>query len=84
MQKLLVVPMIGVLLLSVALQLYEVAESSSEKVINYAEDMNKAMDCAMIGRPIRECSPDLMKTEFKSDINQTIRILENISIPEDH
>ena len=30
--------------------------------------MNNAMDCAFLGKPLEECSPDLITTDFKQDV----------------
>jgi hypothetical protein len=80
MEKIIFLPIIGVMILGFALQLYDIAESSSEKTVKYADDMNKAMDCAFTGRLISECSPELMSTNFKEEANQTLTILQNMSI----
>ena len=72
-------PAVGLILLTVAMQLYTIAESSSDKVVQYAEDINMAMDCALLGIPISQCSPKLLETDFTSEINQTLEILHNVT-----
>jgi hypothetical protein len=64
----LTVPLILSLLIGVATELTEIAESASDKVINYAEDMENALDCAFVGIPIEVCSPNLVQTDFKQDL----------------
>ena len=78
MKELIFIPAIALLIIGFAFQLQEIAESSSEKTLDFADDMNKAMDCATLGKPIRECSPDLLKTDFSEEVNATITILEEM------
>ena len=76
MKALLVAPAVLAIVLGLAIQLEEVARSSSEKALDFADDMNSAMDCARLGRPIRECSPGLYEMDFDDEIEQTMDILQ--------
>ncbi len=78
MKELLIVPVFMLIILGFATQLTEIAESSSEKALDFAQDMNNAMDCAKTGRLISECSPTLFETDFDSEMNKTVDILRNI------
>ncbi|MGM5488454.1 MAG: hypothetical protein ACQESG_05885 [Nanobdellota archaeon] len=80
MKEILFVPIIGIFILGVGVQLEAVAEDSSEKAIRYAHQMSAAMDCAVVGRHISDCSPGLMDTSFTPEVEKTQRILENISV----
>lgn len=75
MEKILILPAIGLIVLSLAVQLEGIAKDSSEKMVNYAKDMENAMDCALLGMPISECSPNLMETDFSGEINRTKEVL---------
>ena len=77
MKILLLVPF-ALLLLTFAIELESIAHDTAEKALNYAEDMNYAMDCAVRGIPIKECSPELMNIDFRHEINRTIHVLEEI------
>jgi len=80
MKSLLILPAVAILLLGVAIELEGIAQSTSDKAIEFAGDMESAMDCATVGRPIRECSPRLMDTDFTTDVNETISTLENLEL----
>ena len=78
MKELLIIPIIAITLLSIATQLVETAEESGEKVTAYAQDMTNAMDCAFLGKPLEECSPNLLETDFKEDMVKTQEELKAI------
>ena len=77
-KEIVLVPAVGLLLIGVALELEQIAQSSAGKAVSFAEDMDKAMDCATAGIPVRVCSPELFKDRFKEDINSTITTLSQI------
>jgi hypothetical protein len=79
MKELLIIPGIALLMLGFVVQLEGIAKQSSEKAIKFSQDMNNAMDCAFLGKPIRECSPNLMNRNFNKEVNQTQNILLNIT-----
>ena len=92
-KELVIAPMIVVFLLGFALQLTDIAESTSAKVLNYADDMNRALDCATSGISIYNCSPNLNSYDFKEDakeykkfneeyIEQLVTLFENATITE--
>ena len=53
-------------------QLVEIGTSTSEKTLNYANEMDSAVDCAFRGIPIEECSPTLTDTNFEPEIKEYI------------
>lgn len=78
MKELLIIPAIALVFLGIATQLVDTAEQSGEKVVSYAQDMNDAMDCAFLGKPLEECSPNLLETDFEKDIEKTQEELEEL------
>lgn len=68
--------MFAVLFLSFATQLMGIAESTSQKSLDFTKDMEKAVDCATKGVDIRECSPGIYEHEFEDDIEKTIEANE--------
>ncbi len=80
MKELLTIPAIAVVVLGFVLQLQDIAESTSDKAVSYAEDMNSAMDCAMAGIPISRCSPEITKTSFKEEAKEAIELLNSTEI----
>ena len=66
-KELLLAPMVIVIVLSFTLSLTEIAESTGNKALLYANGMDNAMDCAIHGQSINECSPELTNTEFKTN-----------------
>ena len=53
-----------------AFELIDIAESSSEKVIRFAESMDNALDCAIAGISVDVCSPELSTINFDSEIDR--------------
>jgi hypothetical protein len=78
MRELITIPIVMSLILGVTLQLVEIAESSSQKAVKYAEDMNNAIDCAFKGIDISVCSPDLASTSFKEDLIETKEVVDKL------
>jgi hypothetical protein len=78
------VPISIVLISGLVLQLYGIAQNTSDKVVVFATDADNAVDCAIRGVPIQECSPDLLQAgtgvqelaEF-SEFNQ--QLIQNLS-----
>lgn len=56
----------------------DTAEQSGEKAVAYAQEMNSAMDCAFLGKPLSECSPELLETDFKEDVKDAQKQIEEI------
>jgi len=73
-----VAPVVGLLLLGFANDLFQIAEDTQDKVTVFADDMNNAVDCATRGIPIEVCSPRLMEQDFTGDINRTIELNQEI------
>ncbi len=67
LRELMVVPLIGLVILGFTVDLAHIAQSTSAKALNYADQMNSAVDCAFQGRAISQCSPDLLSTSFEPD-----------------
>jgi len=78
-RQLLILPPIILLILALVSQLMEIAESTSERTIEYANDMNDALDCAFRGINIRRCSPTLMNTTYEEEYKQFEDVLKNMS-----
>jgi hypothetical protein len=78
MKYLLLGPAAAAMVLAFAMQLTDIAESTQEKTIKYADDMNAALDCAFKGVDLSVCSPDLYNHDFKQDINRTESVLREI------
>ncbi|MFP4111564.1 MAG: hypothetical protein ACLFPQ_05410 [Candidatus Woesearchaeota archaeon] len=78
-KEIITIPIVMSLVLGLAMQLIEIAESTSEKVVRYAEDMNSAIDCAFRGIDISYCAPNLAGTDFKGELNETKEIIDEIN-----
>lgn len=76
-RELVIAPIIGLFLIGFMLQMASIAQSTSEKVLNYADDMNAALDCAFVGRSIYDCSPSLLNYDFEEDARQYQRTNED-------
>jgi predicted membrane protein len=70
LKEIIITPIIAVFIIGFALQLAEVAESASGKVLNFADDMNEALDCALMGVDIYQCSPELREYDFSDDLEE--------------
>lgn len=66
----LTVPIVLSIIIGLTTQLVDIAESASDKVAHYADDMENALDCAFVGIPIDVCSPGLSQTNFKEDLKK--------------
>ena len=81
MKELLTIPIVAITILSIFSQLGDIANTSGEKAIQFAGDMSSSMDCAIEGRPLSQCSPNLIKNnDFSKEFNHTQEILINISM----
>ena len=86
MRELIILPVIGLALLGFVPELVAIASSSQDKAIDFADDMNAAIDCATRGIPLEICSPGLMSHDFQpefesvSDINR--RLLDYLAVHE--
>jgi len=78
MKELLIYPIFAVVFLGFAMQLIDIAESTTTKTIDYAEDMSRAVDCAVRGIDLSVCSPNLMDHDFEPEINRTIKTNKEI------
>lgn len=78
MKELVFVPIAFALILGAAVELEALAEQSSDKAVKYSQDMVSAMDCAIEARPLTDCSPDLLGTQWYEEIAQTQAILQEL------
>ena len=68
-------------ILGLSLQLVSIAESTSDKVVDFANSMEKAMDCAVLGVDVYECAPELnrdMYFELQDELNDTQEVLQRM------
>jgi hypothetical protein len=72
MKELIIYPAFAVMFLGFAMQMVDIAESTTQKTVAFADDMNNAIDCATKGIDLSICSPNLMNHDFSPEINQTI------------
>lgn len=72
MKALLLAPIAIIIVLGFMTQLSDIAMSTSNKALNFADDMNNAMDCASRGIPVQECSPNLNKQDFTPEKKEFI------------
>lgn len=70
----------SMLFLTLGMQLVDIAEGSSDKVISYAADMESAIDCAVAGVPIEQCSPNLGHVSFDSEIEEFRAVLNETEV----
>ena len=71
-REIIIYPAVGIMILTMALQLTEVAESTSEKALTFTKDMENAIDCATRGVELSICSPNLYSSDFETDIEEQI------------
>lgn len=71
-KQIIIYPMFAVLFLGFATQLMDIAESTSEKTLDFTYDMQQAVDCATRGVDMRECSPGIYSHDFDKEIKQTV------------
>ena len=69
-REIIIAPVIAIFVIGFAIQLIAIAESSSNKVLDYADGMNDALDCALRGISIYNCSPQLRDYDFKNDTRE--------------
>ncbi len=72
MKALLLAPIALLVIMGFMTQLSDIAMSTSEKALNFADDMDNAMGCASRGIPVEECSPNLNKNDFTPEKNEFI------------
>jgi hypothetical protein len=66
------------LMLTTLTQLEDLGQQSADKTVKFATDATNAIDCAYQARPLTECSPDLLSTDFTAEIQESQRILEDL------
>ena len=74
MRELIFIPVVAVMILGFMTQLSDIAMSTSDKTLNYADQMDSAVDCAFRGIPVEVCSPGLSKTNFQADAKEVIEL----------
>ncbi len=70
MKELAIIPILLSLIVGVSIELVDIAEDSSARVIRYTEAMEKGIDCAFRGELILECSPELAHMDFTEDLER--------------
>lgn len=78
MKGLILAPIAFIILIGFMTQLADVAMSTSNKVLNYANDMDSAIDCAFRGIDVETCSPDLYATSFEPETKEVIDLNKEI------
>ncbi|MFT4250311.1 MAG: hypothetical protein ACMXYD_03040 [Candidatus Woesearchaeota archaeon] len=78
MKEYILVPVLIASILGVALELEELGMQASEKTLQFAQEAVSALDCAYEARPITECSPTITNTQFKEEIEQTNKLLQEL------
>ncbi len=78
MKELILIPVIGIMILSFVPELLTIAESSQLKAVNLADDMNNAIDCATRGVALEECSPNLMSYNFTPELDRTVGLNKEV------
>ncbi len=78
MKEILILPIIIPLIVGVTLEIAEIAESTSDKVIRYTESMEEGVECAFTGRTLMECSPELFQADFEDDLRDIGDMAENL------
>lgn len=79
----LTIPVVMIVVLTASSQLYDIAEQSSNKAVVFAEDIEGAMDCAVQGIELSKCSPNLMNTSFREDMENYSRVLNELNENQD-
>lgn len=71
-------PIILTVVIGFASQLEDLAMDSSKKALDFADDMNKAMECATKGLPITLCSPNVTSYDFSPETEEFTILLEDM------
>ena len=79
MKQILLIPVIMVMFFSFASQLMDLAQASSDKAIDFSEDMANAIDCAAEARPLEECSPGIMGHDFSIEMKEAQKLNNEIA-----
>jgi hypothetical protein len=66
------------LIIGIATQMQDIAQSTADKAIDFSDDMNNAMECATKGVPLRVCSPQLLEYQFDEEQEQFQEALNTI------
>ena len=73
----LILPIFGIMFLAFASEMADIAQSTSDKTLDFAGDMENAVDCAVRGLPLEQCSPGIMGYDFTQDMNETMNKTQN-------
>lgn len=67
-----------IIIMGLTVELATIAEETSEKTLDFSNEMNDAIDCAIQGLPIQECSPSLMEDdEFINNAEAFLKTVED-------
>ena len=72
----LTIPIFFALIIGMSVQLIDIADSTTAKTLDFAQDMSDAMDCAILGKDLSLCSPRLMEYDFTPEIKRTLNTLD--------
>ncbi len=78
MKYLAILPMAILLVLATATELHDIAESSRDKAVSFAYDMDDAIDCATVGVDLNQCSPGLYNHDFSEEHDSLVDISARI------
>ena len=78
MKEYILVPVLLAGILGVALELEELSIHASDKTLEFAQQAVSALDCAYEARPLTECSPEITNAQFREEIEQTNKLLEDL------
>ena len=78
MKLLFFAPIVAALMLGTLAQLEDLSYDAQEKVLKHSSDAVAALDCAYEGRPLTDCAPDIVGTDYNEEIRRTNEILEDI------
>lgn len=73
-REIVIYPLFALMFMGFALQLIDIAESTSDKALAFSYDMENAVDCATRAVDLKECSPGLYDHNFRQEIDKTIKL----------
>lgn len=79
-KTILLVPIILSLTLGLGTQLADLANDASSKTVAFATSADEAVDCALRGVDISECSPELTSYDFEPEINRLNNLTQKYNL----
>jgi hypothetical protein len=68
MRGIIFAPIFVMLFAGFAIEIVGFAQQTSDRVVEFADDMAKATDCAVYGIELKYCSPSLLEHNFQDDL----------------